>query len=997
MKAVPEELQGIMKPGSMTPSPNIPELYSQDLHPSFPISRDSRSMSYYESPTMLPSRQIDNVASQPPRPHSTQPLMFSSHQGRHGKTKFNLLNPMSLLARRRSSQAVLEMSNNERHTQQKILNAPGMRLPDDYDPRIRGKVVHDFSAPRPVRNFSANDAATFGTKSVKMQEPRENIQQRFSAYENRSLQDEDSPSSNEREHTPIFKEHFEDDVEPWHSEQGGPIGVTKVRSPAFMYQVSLTESDRDASSLPPFARNLPVDLSSVGNQVEEISPPSTAPLETVTEFPSPEGLIDQESARSSPPTSPPKTRSRAQSKTDTTFQTAGLPKHFKSNASRFSFDLAGVGSANQEKLLEDKHRQNAARKGRASVESGIFDGEEYREVDEEDYNYSDMDDDEGLEEKIPGINADAEEQSTSATQQAIEDFRFVSTTRSSIISPVSPMSTAFTSPDTPRDIQGQPIAFALSNTYPEPKNNRERPVSDNSSKSYKHSSDSCPVSMSADAAKSGPSVHSLLPETTPTLKILGSFKHQNYPEDDMYFDDGIIEDMDKEDGPAFDESVFDDDTSSLYGKPLRDLKPRTAVNSPPGMGDEPQVYKNYPLKQSEEDKSSSSMNQHQSGPNINTLAHERSSSETDQTVRPIFSQTAGLTQDNLAAYHDALAFAANQADLKGKFARQDSLESPLDEELLAVMVHHDGTKSQELNGFPSGDAEIFDFDDQLEDDPIIAAANAEALENDDEGFYGQEFGFFAHATGSEEAQYANGGYFGARGIEGVQRSHSGRVNFQEPSLTPITERSEWSHRNSMIALAMHGYPQATQTIPPTGLVQLADMIHIEDDNMSLSALMKLRRSAWNGSNASLQSSAGSQNSLSPLNYISPISPASVVNASSLAASSRYSLVSSNGIASDDDNSPSSPTITLQTQGLVMAPYMQAEKSSSSEGSSNVRRSVVGAAPAAKSHRRSSSGTESVSYVKEVGDEGRWVLEKRRLGEGGQVEVFGREIVEGGRI
>ncbi|MDT9071186.1 hypothetical protein, partial [Escherichia coli] len=51
--------------------------------------------------------------------------------------------------------------------------------------------------------------------------------------------------------------------------------------------------------------------------------------------------------------------------------------------------------------------------------------------------------------------------------------------------------------------------------------------------------------------------------------------------------------------------------------------------------------------------------------------------------------------------------------------------------------------------------EDFDYDDTdsaLYDDPIIAAANAEALENDDEGIYGEEFGFYAHAHGYSGAQ-----------------------------------------------------------------------------------------------------------------------------------------------------------------------------------------------------------------------------------------------------
>ena len=47
--------------------------------------------------------------------------------------------------------------------------------------------------------------------------------------------------------------------------------------------------------------------------------------------------------------------------TDPSIQPTGL-RHFTSNASRFSFDLAGVGSSAQEMLLEEKHRQKAKQK-----------------------------------------------------------------------------------------------------------------------------------------------------------------------------------------------------------------------------------------------------------------------------------------------------------------------------------------------------------------------------------------------------------------------------------------------------------------------------------------------------------------------------------------------------------------------------------------------------------------------------------------------------------
>jgi hypothetical protein len=49
------------------------------------------------------------------------------------------------------------------------------------------------------------------------------------------------------------------------------------------------------------------------------------------------------------------------------------------------------------------------------------------------------------------------------------------------------------------------------------------------------------------------------------------------------------------------------------------------------------------------------------------------------------------------------------------------------------------------------------------------------------------------------------------------------------------------------------------------------------------------------------------------------------------------------------------------------------------------------------HRHSGSA-DSISYQKDEDAGGsKWVLERRRTGESGEVEVLGREVVDGGRI
>lgn len=961
-------------------------------------------------PLPMPNRQLSK-SPPPPKP----PLHVKSHTNptKPARTKFNLLNPMSLLARRRSSQAVAEASRDKYYRTEET-NVPPLRLPDNYDPRIRGKVIHDFdSAPRSARSGLHSEAGT-PPKSANGQEPQLNSQ-----YIVRGpTMDEDSPSSTEKEHTPVFKEHFDDGADSWQEGREGPMKRPKS---GFMYKVALQEPGPrpDPSSLPAFARNLPSSFPTDREPVPRVASPPRPPLEVVLEAALCESLPKNPSIISSPPTSPPlKARSRASSATDSSFIPAGLPKHFKSNASRFSFDLAGVGSTAQEQLLEDKHRQKAKEKAR--LRRGLQEPPSHQDIeDDEGSNYGeDMMDDDGLEEKIPGVNADAEDESMinhvfpNAGPLAGLPLKTTS------VNPISPVSESLSSPDVLRHHYENGIEHT---TLVD-----ERPGVQNDLQPDQPLSNDLQSRLTLS--------HNIFTESEAPREVTGFFKPldtklpgqqiKGYDdEDDMYFDDGMIEDMEEDDSPAFDESQFDDETSRVYGVPIRDLP------------------KAQPLQDDAALEASPIAPQYDVGDEFIAEELRDSLPDLNQPNRPVFSQTAGLTQDNLAAYHDALAFAANQAALNGKFVRQQSVQSQNAYHIRGIEEgpDHDPipvgeSPSLEINGLPLSRTvptnDDYDFDDALSDDPIIAEANAEALENDDEGFYGQEFGFFARANGAGE--YANGGYFG----QGIMRSHSGHN--AEPALTPITERSEWSNRNSAINLAMHGYSQVSLPQPSPGIAQLADMMHLEEDNMSLSALMKLRRGAWGSSTTSLQSS--SANSGSPLTYL----PSMASNTAALPyqhqqqlpqgsyppvimqqgmGNSTYSLASSNGFVSDDSSaSDHSHTITLQNlPGISIpsntarsAPYIQTTYSNSGSDSSPVQsRPRSGLVPISGNgnvtangrgkggHSRHGSGSGdrgSVSYVHERdGDGERWVLEKRRIGEGGLVEVLGREVVEGGRI
>lgn len=932
----------------------------------------------------------------PPAPRPSQPATSGASQTRHARTKLNLLNPMSLLARRRSSQAVTEATS-DKNFQAKNVNIPGMNLPADYDPRIRGNVVHDFSAPRPGRSFSSNDllSSADGKKNRDFQgihhhKPSLNLN-------SLALPEDDSPNSVERQHTPVFKEHFDDDIG---GVQLGIEGSAKQNTSAFMYQLSLNESDidSDSASLPPFARNLPNRLSKVGEGILPASHPSNPPLEVVLEATPGDGPCTETLIKTSPPISPPKTRSRASSSTDSPFQPSGLPRRLKSNASRFSFDLAGVGSSAQEKLLEEKHRQKVRQKLPDGGVSGVFDINDIQnDVNDEDYSdYGDVDSDDGLEERIPGVNADDDDLMMPLPLQTNETSHYPLPNMLSLVNPLdsNPMSNSSKISHDSQSPSIQSAATETTQTYGQKAASISSAILDAAESNSRF--------YDAPSSNSRPVDNSLVTQ-------LAGLPSRHGDEDDLYFDDGMIEDLENQEGPAFDESVFDDDTSRIYGLPLRDLKPQIETHKTSELlNTNLQVNSSFPPSQGFERAEPEDLARNES---------RDSFLEFNRKSHPPFSHSAGLTEDNLAAYHDALAFAANKAALNGEFNRRQSLTSPggqdgLGNEIDSApgMTPDDGRVSQEMTGLFYGqgmeDPEGFDFDDTLSDDPIIAAANAEALENDDDGFYGQEFGFFARATGS--AEYANGGYFGSRGVEGINRSHSGRVNFQEPSLTPITERSEWSNRNSAISLAMQGYSQSMQpTVSNPGLAQLADIMSREEDNMSLSALMKLRRGAWGGSTTSLQSSSGSQISGSPLNLL-PIFSTSLATATNPATASTFSLASSSGLnSSDSDASPSSPTITLTTQNRPYTgppppsyapppPPLPPPPSRPEDPLPPPRSSQVRAG--GRGHSRHNSGAESVSYVHETDADGsRWVIEKRRLGEGGKMEVLGREVLRGGRI
>jgi hypothetical protein len=324
------------------------------------------------------------------------------------------------------------------------------------------------------------------------------------------------------------------------------------------------------------------------------------------------------------------------------------------------------------------------------------------------------------------------------------------------------------------------------------------------------------------------------------------------------------------------------------------------------------------------------------------------------------------------------------------------------------MHHRPHVSFQDPHPLPLTEENVLDFDfddlDDIDDDDVIAAANAEALENDDEGIYGHEFGFYASGSGND-AERVHGGYFGSSFNDMVKRSHSGRA--KDPSLTPITERSEWSQRNSMISLALQQSGSERWSAAHTpGLAQLADSMQYEsgEDNMSLSALMKLRRGAFGDSNTSLPSSAGSHKSGSPGGFMFPQPP-------TLGPAPHTAPLPRNNSASNlaMGGPPELPVRLPQFSGPGM-PILSPTPPVTASGIYHPDRGAPDRAanpspnrrPVSKTghHSRNSSGAESVTYIKERDDDGgqgRWVMERRRTSEAGEVEILGRQVLEGQRI
>jgi hypothetical protein len=847
---------------------------------------------------------------------------------RNGKTKLHLLNPMSLLMRRRNAQPL-------EHLAEESLITHTVSLPDNYDPSIRGKVVHDFSAPRAPRNYSSQSSSVKaeGTDSrpSSSRDGRDTSKRRSA-----------DPHRHEREHSAtVFKEHFEEETDKTKNDYA--IRAETLANKDFIARNSFPPPGEEAPAvLPPFARTAktvykpqdtvappvrlgpPVPPKDTGTSSSSgpmpLSPLMEDPVSPLTE----DVPVDNSSIRTVSTKKPPSSRSRVTSRTSlgSDFQSSGLPSHMFSRSSRFSFQYANTDSAAQEKLLEERHKEKAAAARSRLLASKNREAEEDQsEEEDDDFDYDDdMDGYDDMEEDVPTIGEEWDYggggiSTMMPMNNIMTGMNGLSIQQAAQMAlrgnPVGPMQFS-TMPFPP--VQGLGILASIpdeGHDEDEPSSNEPlssqlqedistqhhcgvenaKLVEDNEFSfddgviDAQEETQVSPIALAGEVAQMG------------TVMRAQSVPSAVQQDDDFYFDDGEFDGADFDDTAKFDESVLDDPSHPLFErKPIPPPIPAKSVRRFASRNTQKSVSDDVP-------------------PLPNT---EQSRENEAQHPDP------GASIEIVTAYHDALVSAANKAVAEGRFVRRDSLEdsspdiSPPDQSVAAADEDEDDSGLPELSSRPSlvpddsrlsqattmspppatglglhdhpsfgsgaldksvnfslpnaynddvysSEWDYSDYDSAMEDDPIIAAANAEALENDEDGFYGTEFGFYARPgadSNSEPGEATLGGYFGPKNWGEIKRQRSTR----EPNLTPITERSEYSARNSFIN------PVGDRGAPSPGLAALARMSGPAwEGEMNMETLRKLRRGAFGGSQGSLRS-AGKDGS-SPMNS-SPVVPKS---------------------------------------------------------------------------------------------------------------------------
>ena len=747
-----------------------------------------------------------------------------------------LLNPVSLLKRRRTSQLIPEARP---ESTLRPLEVPAMKLPEDYDPRIKGKGVHDFNAPRPKRNYTTNDLQNMAEQAAMgVDDPSKSNRRSSTPAIAVDIPTAEFQQSPEREHIPVFVENFEE--EPVQKNDSSAVQRESLANSSFLARMSkqlefdslvFPDSKTPQQKSPP---EPPPPPHSPHHHHARSSKTDTSSYRHSSDRSTIHSSVSNDTKATSPSQSPTRGQSMASSALETPFQPQQNLKHVSSSASqasRFSFQFNSDRCVAQEKALEDKHTQKVAAKAsrHVSLADSRFEELEENELDD----YDDMDDG-GFEEEIPLVNTDAGDASIFASGNA----------RSRLSMPVHVVDTS-----------------VLKTSEPKTKAEPGQDVSSQRSGS--------------DKSASQPSVATEAEQSTPKRAPTSQSSHT----DDMYFDDGQI-DHGSTGSVEFDEAAaFDSPVETQFGrKSVEDaVSPR---KQPPAMLASLPKIATQDLSDSSRSRSSSKTPEALKMQPGKNFVHRPKAS---------FEQLASQS-DSLNAYHSALASAASKAAKDGKFERTTSIQtasskysSDMDEKRPSA-AESEGHDPWNATPGPAQEFSALPDETEEEEDPMIAAANAEVLASDEAEFYGREFGFYGAAMAGD-AQVYNGGVFERADAD---RSGVGHSLLREPNLTPITERSEYSTRNSFISMGGFGsaFPSSTRerenpfsAFPSSAarerenpfsspnLKDLAANMGLNDEEMTLSQLMKLRKETFGASGGSNRSSvaagSGSSDDSSP--------------------------------------------------------------------------------------------------------------------------------------
>ena len=734
---------------------------------------------------------------------------------------------------------------------------------------IRGTKVHDFSAPRP-KPQPVESQPISGTPTYAVNGGR------------------DEGDGGHAAHTPVFKEDFEDGqslfpaagphvrkpsdfsdlVAPMPAYAKNKELPAKPRSPPEPETGTLAPPQQSASIAQDKTKRPGLEERTMSYDRSESEEVNRIPIWSLEIGSEKKPLIDAETGR-------PRNVSNASLKGFSSM------KHMKSNSSRFSFDM--IGAATQEKLLEDRHREKAAESQFQPPANDPYD-----EEDENGFDYDDMINDDGMEERIPGVNADLDEEDeeneddgefkpNAPPRQSLNGFTFHPMNTSTLNSPISPQGPP---QPTPRGSRGDVMGAALTMSPVLPSSNplqqqsqQQKYVNPEDSDDEEYSEQ---VRITLEPDLEDQESTQMPPDSPPQQQTQQQWQPQPLPsqsrnfdaDDDMYFDDGTFGFFDEGEEPNtyagggdFDESVFDNNDTDEYGRPLKqfDSSIPTTTYSPPGLTHEASRRESEEVKLAKAEKEMATFAEGMSAFGLaGNLQPQPSVVGNGGQLQP----TMSLTQDTLNAHLRALAAHTQAALSSGRFRRSSDEEGDLGINPPYQPQYQFNTDNALADDFENAIEDDFDYNDEFDEDDLIASANAEALAND-AGFYAQEFGFYSQPAMNAQADgavWSNGGYFGPSGAGAItiNRSKSGRV--LEPNLTPITERSEYSNRNSIMSLpqlasqhggSMVGSPGGLG--PNMGLAQIAGMLREEDaeDDMSMGALLRLRNKKWGGSQNSL--------------------------------------------------------------------------------------------------------------------------------------------------